>query len=138
MTKKWWTKFFLLIFITLISVMYIVPTFTKVTANPKSAYPFTKKINLGLDLQGGLYLVMGVDFNKVFKEIADRQLTSLNERFKEKSITVNDGKVNLAGVPQDDPRIQFTTAANQKVALKALLQKKRERYGMISVILLDA
>ena len=103
--------------------MYIVPTFTKL--NPeKSAYPFSKKINLGLDLQGGLYLVMGVDFNKVFKEIAERQLNSLVDRFKEKNLPATEGKLNLVGVPQDDPRMQFKIVAAQKEAIKALIQKE--------------
>ena len=123
MAKKWWTKFSLLVFVTIISVMYILPTFTKV-GGEKSAYPFSKKINLGLDLQGGLYLVMGIDFNKVFKEITDRQLTGMTDRFKEKAIPVQDAKVRTEGVPGDDPRIQFHFAANQKDAIKAIIQKE--------------
>lgn len=123
MSKKWWVKFSFLLVVTLISVMYIVPTFTK-TSTEKSLYPFSKKINLGLDLQGGLYLVLGVDFEKVFKEIVDRQLSSLNERFKEKGISGAEGKVKTDGVPQDDPRIVLSIPNSQKVALKELLQKE--------------
>ena len=114
MTKKWWTKFFFLIAVTMISVMYILPTFTKIGNEAKTSYPFTKKINLGLDLQGGLYLVMGVDFNKVFKEIADRQLTSLGERFKEKNVALTKTSLKLEGVSQDDPRIVLNFAAADK------------------------
>jgi preprotein translocase subunit SecD len=69
MSKKWWIKFSLLILVTLTSGLVVLPTFTRI--NPEKL-PFSKKINLGLDLQGGLYLVMGVDFNKVFKEIKER------------------------------------------------------------------
>jgi preprotein translocase subunit SecD len=123
MTKKWWTKFFFLVSVTAISVMYILPTFTKVANDPKTSFPFTKKINLGLDLQGGLYLVMGVDFNKVFKEIADRQLTSLNDRFKEKGIALSSSSVKTDGVPGDDPRIALSFQAAQKQAVKELLEK---------------
>ena len=124
MTKKWWTKFFFLIAVTLISVMYVLPTFTKVGSDAKTSYPFTKKINLGLDLQGGLYLVMGVDFNKVFKEIADRQLTSLNDRFKEKGIALNNSSVKTDGVPGDDPRLAIAFPAAQKQSVKELLAKE--------------
>ncbi len=122
MTSKWWTKFSLLMFVTVLSVLYIVPTFTKLKTE-NSAYPFSKKINLGLDLQGGLYLVMGIDFNKVFKEIADRQLSSLNDQFKERSIAVTEAKLRLDGVPGDDPRIELKFAAAQKQNLKDLLAK---------------
>src|ERR1700746_1088940 len=124
MTKKWWTKFFFLILVTVISGLYILPTFTKVGSDPKSAFPFSKKINLGLDLQGGLYLVMGVDFNKVFKEIAERQLTSVTDIFKHASIPLTSQPLRLDGVPQDDPRLTLNFAAAQKQAAKDLLAKK--------------
>ena len=124
MTKKWWSKFFFLIAVTMISVLYILPTFTKLGSNEKSMYPFSKKINLGLDLQGGLYLVMGVDFNKVFKEIADRQLSSITERFKDKTIPLSAPTIKVDGVPQDDPRLAFGFAAPQKQAVKDLLAKE--------------
>jgi preprotein translocase subunit SecD len=123
MSKKWWVKFSLLMIVTVLSVMYILPTFTKTTAG-KSAFPFTKKINLGLDLQGGLYLVMGVDFNKVYKEIVDRQLGSLTERMKDKGLSLTDGKVKSEGVPADDPRISFKVLPQQKKDAQALLAKE--------------
>jgi preprotein translocase subunit SecD len=49
----------------------------------KSKFFFKDKITLGLDLQGGLYLVMGVDFNKVFKEVIDRQSINLKKQIEE-------------------------------------------------------
>ncbi len=124
MTKKWWTKFFFLIAVTVISFLYILPTFTKVGSDPKSSYPFSKKINLGLDLQGGLYLVMGVDFNKVFKEIAERQSNSITERFKDKSIALASQSLRTDGVPLDDPRVIIGFAAPQKQVVKDLLAKE--------------
>jgi preprotein translocase subunit SecD len=124
MTNKWWTKFSLLVLVTVLSIMYVIPTFTGAGANEKSHYPFSKKINLGLDLQGGLYLVMGIDFNKVFKEIADRQLASITDRLKEKNIAVSDAKVRTDGVPSDDPRVGFKFPAAQGKEVKELLQKE--------------
>ena len=124
MTKKWWSKFFFLIAVTFISFLYILPTFTKVGNDPKSSFPFSKKINLGLDLQGGLYLVMGVDFNKVFKEIAERQLNSITDRFKDKGVALTSQTLRLEGVPQDDPRVTLNFAAPQKQAVKDLLAKE--------------
>jgi preprotein translocase subunit SecD len=89
--------------------MYVLPTFTGVGTNEKSNYPFNKKINLGLDLQGGLYLVMGIDFNKVFKEITDRQLASVTERLKEKNISISDAKVRTDGVSLSFLRLKSKT-----------------------------
>ncbi len=122
MSKKWWVKFTLLIVVTLFSVAYVLPTFKK-TAPAKGAW-FSKKINLGLDLQGGLYLVMGVDFNKVFKEIADRQSGSLGDRLKTKSVILVDNKVRTDGVPGDDPRIVIRFTAGQKKDVGELLSKE--------------
>jgi preprotein translocase subunit SecD len=118
MTNKWWTKFSLLILVTVLSIMYVIPTFTGVGTTESSHYPFSKKINLGLDLQGGLYLVMGVDFNKVFKEIADRQLASIAERLKEKNFIVTDTHVKTEGVPSDDPRLAFKFQPAQAKQIK--------------------
>ncbi|MBU6153446.1 MAG: protein translocase subunit SecD [Bdellovibrionales bacterium] len=120
MNKKWWFKFSFLILVTLISGLMVLPTFTRM--NPEKL-PFSRKINLGLDLQGGLYLVMGVDFNKVFKEITDRQMTSLVERFKDKNLLALESKLRLEGVPQDDPRIQIRIGVNQKKDAIELVNK---------------
>jgi preprotein translocase subunit SecD len=124
MTNKWWTKFLFLVLVTVISVMYVLPTFTGVGTTRDSHYPFNKKINLGLDLQGGLYLVMGVDFNKVFKEIADRQLASITDRLKESNIIVSDAKVRTDGVPGDDPRVVFGFPAADATKVKDLMKKE--------------
>jgi len=111
MSKKWWFKFSLLLLVTAVSGLVVAPTFLK---SGGEKLPFTKKINLGLDLQGGLYLVMGVDFNKVFKEMTERQMSSLQERLKEKGILVTEAKLRTEGVPADDPRIQIKVQAAQK------------------------
>lgn len=122
MSKKWWSKFGLLIVVTVVAILMVLPTFGKFSGDSK--YPFSKKINLGLDLQGGLYLVMGIDFNKVFREITDRQLTSLTERAKEKSVMLGEAKLRTEGVPTDDPRISLRFTPDQKAGLKALLEKE--------------
>jgi len=124
MTKKWWTKFSLLVLVTVLSILYVLPTFTGAGSKENSRFPFSKKINLGLDLQGGLYLVMGVDFNKVFKEITDRQLASITDRVKEKKYAFTDARVKTDGVPGDDPRIVLKFAEAQGKDIKALLKSE--------------
>lgn len=123
MDKKWWTKFSFLMVVILVATSMVLPTFIKGDVS-KMALPFKQKINLGLDLQGGLYLVMGIDINKVFKEIIDRQANSLQERFKEKTIAVTETQVRKDGVPQDDPRIVLKFAAAQKKPVLELLEKE--------------
>ena len=106
MSKTWWSKFALLISVTLFSLAYLVPTVTKL--NPeKSNYPFKQKINLGLDLQGGVYMVLGVDFRKVYGDVADRLADTLSEEITKKSLQCGKPTVNrnVNGKPTDDPRI---------------------------------
>src|ERR1700729_1530454 len=104
MGRSWWWKFALLVFFTVLSTVYVYPTVANLNLDT-TKFPFKQKINLGLDLQGGLYLVLGVDFNKVFKDVADRQSSSLKDRLKEKGVNVTAVKVVREGLPIDDPRI---------------------------------
>jgi preprotein translocase subunit SecD len=104
MNRSWWGKFAFLLFVTVLSIVYIYPTLARLDLE-KTSFPFKQKINLGLDLQGGLYMVLRADFNKVFKDITDRQASSLQSRLKDKNIAVKEVKVNREGVPVDDPRV---------------------------------
>ena len=72
MPRSWWRKFLLLMFCVVLSAVYVYPTVASLDLE-KTKFPFKQKINLGLDLQGGLYMVLGVDFNKVLKDVVDRQ-----------------------------------------------------------------
>ena len=85
MTRSWWSKLLLLVFFTGLSCVYVYPTIANLDL-ATTKFPFKQKINLGLDLQGGLYMVLGADFNKVFKEVVTRDSASLQDRAKEKGI----------------------------------------------------
>jgi len=104
MTKNWWAKLSLLVFFVGLSVVYVYPTLSGLDVE-KSRFPFKQKINLGLDLQGGLYMVLGVDFNKVFKDVVDRQGSSLQDGMKEKKIEFKSVKTMRDGLPAEDPHI---------------------------------
>lgn len=66
MAKGWWFRFSLLMVLVFTAVMATTPTFFNLKED--SAFPVKTKINLGLDLQGGLYMVLGIDFNKVYRD----------------------------------------------------------------------
>jgi len=66
MAKGWWLRFSLLLVLVLASMLSLFPTFFNFSE--KSSFPIKSKINLGLDLQGGLYMVLGIDFNKVYRD----------------------------------------------------------------------
>lgn len=66
MKRSWWYRFTFLLIVAVISGISIVPTAFdfKETDN----FPVKSKINLGLDLQGGLYMILGIDFKKVYHD----------------------------------------------------------------------
>ena len=123
MSRSWWGKFFLLGFIVVLSGIYVYPTLGNLDLET-TKFPFKQKINLGLDLQGGLYLVLGVDFNKVYKDVAERQAGSLKDRLKEKGIDVTDLKVLREGFAPDDPRIAIDFDMSKREAFYQVLKKE--------------
>ena len=66
MAKGWLFRLSLLTVLVIASLMAVAPTFFNL--KQESSFPVKSKINLGLDLQGGLYMVLGIDFNKVYRE----------------------------------------------------------------------
>lgn len=57
-----------------------------------SWWPVKQKLNYGLDIQGGLHLVMGVDVNGVVKESVSRLIVSLKAEMAKENITIADIK----------------------------------------------
>src|SRR5260370_37686005 len=104
MTRNWWGKFVLLALIVVFSGLYVYPTLANIDLT-KTKFPFKQKINLGLDLQGGLYMVLGVDFNKVYKDVLQRQASSLVERLRDKGVQVTGSQDVTAGLSADDTHV---------------------------------
>lgn len=72
--------------IVLIAV-FLMPNFIN---TEKVWWPTDRKLNYGLDIQGGLHLVMGVDVAGVVRESATRQVASLKVEFEREKIAVSD------------------------------------------------
>src|ERR1700730_12055828 len=104
MSRAWWGKCFLLGFFVVLSGIYVYPTIANLNLET-TKFPFKQKINLGLDLQGGLYLVLGADFEKVYKDVVDRQVSGLQERLKEKSVPFTAIKMLHEGQEKEDPHL---------------------------------
>lgn len=73
MARNWWIRLVIFKILLAVSVISLVPSLTGM--DPKK-WIIEKKINLGLDLQGGLYMVLGIDFNKVYR---DELITSVRK-----------------------------------------------------------
>ncbi|MEW6057717.1 MAG: protein translocase subunit SecD [Bdellovibrionota bacterium] len=121
MPRSWWAKLALLITFLITAVFYVIPTIANLDPE-KTNFPVKKKVNLGLDLQGGLYMVLGVDFNKVFHEVIDRQVSGLRENLKSKNITVQKG-VEVSQSTPDDPKLPISFDPAQRDEIHKILKR---------------
>lgn len=81
-----------LVFVTVVlSLAYCIPSFIGkdgrdwMTQNLPSWMP-TKTISLGLDLQGGSYILLQADINSVVKQRTDDIMTSLRTELRKKNM----------------------------------------------------
>ena len=84
-TLKW--KIAVLVFMLLIAGVILTPTFYKGAPKWISKYIAPDGLNLGLDLQGGMHLVLKVDLEKAIENTLDLAASDLKEGLAEKKIT---------------------------------------------------
>jgi len=112
----------LLALVVVVSVIFFIPSFQPLyQALPdwaKRVMP-NKGITLGLDLQGGIHLVMEVDEDRAVEIAVDRSVVSLQDLLVDKKIPVE--SVTRTGPTQ--VTIQF-----QNAELKAQIQKMIDEY----------
>ncbi|MEW6057329.1 MAG: protein translocase subunit SecD [Bdellovibrionota bacterium] len=132
MSRSWWAKLLFLIVVTVGAVAYVAPTVLKLDPQ-KSKFLIKEKINLGLDLQGGVYMVLGVDFRRVFTDVADRLAETLNEEIKRRQIgcsLIKPSTSTSAGL-SDDPRFSLQCAnLPEKAKLHDLIKKDFDHFRM--------
>lgn len=86
---KW--KIFLVVAISLLSILYCVPTVVDASTREwlKTSLPSwapTKAIRLGLDLQGGSHLLLQADVDSVVKQQTEDLVTSLRKDLRDEDI----------------------------------------------------
>ncbi len=94
-----------IIFISLISLFFIVIASSNLFKYENDF--LNKKINLGLDLQGGSYLLLEVDNNPVIEQKLQNYTIILKNFFKEKNI-------RLSNIKLIDQTLSFTVKENDK------------------------
>ena len=80
-----------ILFITLFSLLFVLIASSNLFKFDDSF--FNKKINLGLDLQGGSYLLLEIDNAPVIEQKLQNLTTSIRNYFKEKDIRINNIKI---------------------------------------------
>jgi len=107
------TKIITVIFFTSIFICLTLTNFIKIDDNL-----FKKKINLGLDLQGGSYLLLEIDNQPVITQKLQNKLTSLRKYFKENNITYKNLKIVATNL------ISFELKDDQAESFYSLLESK--------------
>ncbi|HEY7677493.1 MAG TPA: protein translocase subunit SecD [Candidatus Methylomirabilis sp.] len=102
-------RILLLAITTLVALYCLLPTFGV-------QVPWAQKITLGLDLQGGMHLVLEVDLDKFLENFTDRQLADARRILEKEGIVL--AAATRTGV--DRGRLVLTKSADREKATKAL------------------
>lgn len=118
MKTSWWVRFSALLVFIVLSVLVLLPTVMKF--DEKGSYPIKSKINLGLDLQGGLYMIMGIDFKKVYKDEVLTYARKIEAVLKDQEIVATPGTMDLSDLMDPKQVINFAKASDVEAAKKKI------------------
>jgi len=85
-----------ILFITIFSLLFIIIASSNLFKLDDSF--FNKKINLGLDLQGGSYLLLEIDNDPVIEQKLQNLTTIIRNYFKEKDIKISNIKIDKQNI----------------------------------------
>lgn len=92
-----------------------------------SWWPAQKKLNYGLDIQGGLHLVMGVDINGVMTESASRLANSIKKELSVSKEPVVVSNYTVSNGEKGEITFEFPTALDADKAEQQIMDK----YGVV-------
>ena len=96
---------------------FVIAIFSILNFQTKENQLIDKKINLGLDLQGGAYLLLEINSNSLVKEKIQSKVIPLKKLLKDNELNYNDFKIN-------DKNLSFTI--NNKEKFESLFYKKKD------------
>ncbi len=91
MRKRIRGRILLLLFTTLLGVYYLLPSIAPVGSLPSlfpGLLPRSEKVNLGLDLQGGMYLVLEVQTQVAVQNATERQMEEVRRDLEKAQIGI--------------------------------------------------
>jgi preprotein translocase subunit SecD len=107
--------FFIVLFLV-ISIIYCLPNIIEPTGVWKKYLP-SDKIHLGLDLKGGMHLLLELDTAKMLENMVDRKFNSLKDSM------IRDG-IRFLGLDKKENALFITIRAEQKDKLYNLIGKE--------------
>ncbi|MFO0728400.1 MAG: protein translocase subunit SecD [Myxococcota bacterium] len=140
MEQSWYLRTALIVGLVGLGIYISMPSFIYLTSEPKvrrdkqalkKAIPDflpENRVNLGIDLQGGLHLMMGVDTEKAATNRADRIGDEIAEKMKEK------GKpTESVRRPTESPLVRITMKdAGDWDTLKGVLDDHNDTWDLVS------
>lgn len=87
MSSSWRWKFWIALFFTVGAIWCVIPNFSVDSSKWYAKFLPDSKVQLGLDLRGGIQMTVGVDLNRALINEAERHVRDLEEFMKKDSIT---------------------------------------------------
>lgn len=91
MSSRFTTRWLIVFAVIVVGSLWMAPNFVEFS---KDSVLGKSKMNLGLDIQGGLHLVLGVDVDQVVRERVTRQAENLRAQFQENGMAVSSSTVD--------------------------------------------
>ena len=114
----------LIVAVFLTAIVYVLPTFIP-------AFPLQKKINLGLDLQGGMHLVLEVEADKAVENTIERVAQELRTQLKKDRIR------SLGAERVDAVKLLVSVAEDQIEDFETMLDKDPDKRPQTAAALLE-
>ena len=148
-------KLGLLVFLIVLSVVTIVPSFYSATPNWWKKYMAPEGLRLGLDLQGGMHLVLKVDLKKAEENSLELAANDLKDTLTEQSVSAirtpspsadtiiftlpNTGSIDQVKklVSEDFPDIDTKIEAKEGSFPRIILSLKQEKKDYIKTHAVD-
>src|SRR3569623_1326499 len=131
MDRSWWWKALLYGALVALACLYLVPTVVPEAQQPAFIKKyFQKRIQLGLDLQGGLHLVYEVHVDKAVSDKVDRIASEIEDRLKKDE--KNPVNVTISREGRDDIIVTFKNPADQAKLSEDLLREFRKQIDVVS------
>jgi preprotein translocase subunit SecD len=129
MERAWWWKAALYGLITVLAALYLVPTIVPEEKQPGFIRSnFQKKIQLGLDLQGGLHLVYEVNVDKAVSDKVDRLSSDVEDRLRrDKGVS----ELSVVREGRDDIILTFKNPADSAKVNEELLKEYRKSLDLV-------
>jgi preprotein translocase subunit SecD len=106
----------LILVFLVVAVVFLLPNFVELTGTVKEYLP-SEKIHLGLDLQGGMRLLLQLDMSKMMEQLLDRK----TDQLKEGMIRDN---IRFTALDRKSDRITVAIKMDQRQNFENLLGKE--------------